>query len=304
MTRPLVVIQRNPTSGSGRGRIELLRLWHSLRELGFRVRMFSNRNRLDGWVRTRPSDQLLACIVAAGGDGTAADVMNRHPGIPVALLPLGTENLLAKYCGLSRDGHRLAQVIAQNRVVVFDSAEANARRFLLMTSAGPDAAVVQALHQSRAGTITRGRYVRPTLEAIFRRPLVRYRVTADRLPAPRTGVHVLVTNIPRYGFGLAFSPEARPDDGQLDVRIYEGTTRWQMLLHVLCLKLGLRVQERLVRRFTATEILIEPEHPEAALQKSTEACQCDGDPGPSFPVVIKVRPASIHLIVPDNWTLR
>jgi diacylglycerol kinase family enzyme len=301
MTRPLVVIQRNPTSGSGRGRIELLRLWHSLKDLGFRVRMFSNRSRLDSWLRGLPADRVLRCIVAAGGDGTAADVLNRHPGIPVALLPLGTENLLARYCGLSRDGRQLAQVIARNRVVIFDSAEVNARRFLLMASAGPDAAVVQTLHQARSGTITRVRYIRPTLQAIVCRPLLRYRVTADTLSTPVEGLHVLVTNIPRYGFGLAFSPEAQADDGQLDVRIYHGTSRWQMLLHVLCLKLGLRVQEPLVQRFTATEIRIEAIQPRPLVQTPAEICQCDGDPGPSFPLQIRVQPASIHLMVPADW---
>ena len=301
MSRPLVVIQRNPTSGSGRGRIELVRLWQSLRDHGFRVRMFSNRRLLDAWVRQLPSDSPPACIVAAGGDGTAADVINRHPGTPVALLPLGTENLLARYCGLSRNGRQLAQVIAQNRVEVFDSAAANFRRFLLMISAGPDAAVVQQLHQSRAGTITRGRYIRPTLYAIFCRPLLRYQVTADTLPAPSEGLHVLVTNIPRYGFGLAFSPEARADDGKLAVRIYQGRSRWQMLLHVLCLKLGIRIQEHLVHRFTAKEVRIEPVPSLGSSPDSPEICQCDGDPGPAFPVQVRVQPASIHLMVPKDW---
>jgi diacylglycerol kinase family enzyme len=300
MTRPLVVIQRNPKSGSGQGRIEILRLWKELRHNGFRVRMFARRSQLDAWLRQLPKNNPLRCIVAAGGDGTAADVINRYPQIPVAVLPLGTENLLARYCGLTRSGHQLARVILQNHVVMLDSAFAGSRRFLLMASAGPDAAVVQTLHNNRSGNITRARYVLPTLHALFLRPLKLYRVTTDAQPNPCTGTHVLVTNIPRYGLGLAFSPEAQPDDGKLDVRIYQSQSRLQMLLHVLCLKLGWRIHEKLVTRFRAGEVRIELAPGENSPADTQEICQCDGDPGPPLPVTIRIQPASIRLLVPSS----
>ena len=40
-------------------------------------------------------------MVAAGGDGTLLEVLNRAPGVPVTMLPLGNENLVARFCGLS-----------------------------------------------------------------------------------------------------------------------------------------------------------------------------------------------------------
>ncbi|MFN5584405.1 MAG: hypothetical protein ACK5DR_03825, partial [Planctomyces sp.] len=46
-----VVVQRNPLSGSGRGVRELFRLVWALRRRGFRVRLFSDRVRLDAWMR-------------------------------------------------------------------------------------------------------------------------------------------------------------------------------------------------------------------------------------------------------------
>lgn len=300
MTAPLVVIQRNPISGSGRGRIELVRLWKTLRNAGCRVRMFSSRSRLDDWVRQLPADSGLRCLVAAGGDGTAADVINRHPGIPVALLPLGTENLLARFCGLSRSGRRLAEVILRNHVASLDSAVASGRSFLLMASAGPDAAVVQQLHRSRSGPINRATYLLPLLRSLLLRRPLEYRVTADSLTTPCHGTHVLVTNIPRYGFGLAFSPEAVADDGLLDVRVYTGRSRRGMLLHVVCLKLGWRIQEHLVRRFRAREVSIEVSPAERPQTGAVEICQCDGDPGPPLPVTIRVRPGSICLMVPER----
>ena len=83
----LVVIQRNPRSGSGAGRKELLRLVRALRRADYRVRMFRSREKLDARLSIPECQQILRCIVAAGGDGTVADIANRHPGCPIAILP-------------------------------------------------------------------------------------------------------------------------------------------------------------------------------------------------------------------------
>src|SRR5262245_59352110 len=91
-----VAIQRNPKSGSGLRRHRLLELVRELKSLGFRPRMFKNRLPMDAWLARPDIRENLACIVAAGGDGTVADVFNRHPGIRLAIMPLGTENLLAR----------------------------------------------------------------------------------------------------------------------------------------------------------------------------------------------------------------
>ena len=55
----------------------------------------------------------LRGVVAAGGDGTVAEIVNRVPdGVPVTVLPLGTENLLAKYLGIGREVESVGETIA------------------------------------------------------------------------------------------------------------------------------------------------------------------------------------------------
>jgi len=288
----LVVIQRNPRSGSGAGRKELLVLIRELRIAGYCVRMFRARRALDAFLLMPDNAAKLRCIVAAGGDGTVADIAHRHPGCPIAVLPLGTENLLAKYLDLSQCGRTLAAMIGTGRIRMFDSATANGRRFLLMLSAGVDGDIVHAVHQARRGNIRRLGYVVPTLRAFFssRPRLIRASTHDARHTA--TGTHIIVTNIPRYGFALKFATEAIPDDGLLNVRVYHGTTRWQIFRHAIRLKLGLPIQASEFTKFTATRVTLE-----SMDNSRIPGVQADGDPCSALPVLVVVEPASLCLLV-------
>ena len=255
--------------------------------------MFSSRPKLDRYLAEKPAARILRCIVAAGGDGTVADLVNRHPGVPIAVLPLGTENLLAQYLGIRRCGRRLAQIIHSGRVKVFDSAIVNGRRILLMVSAGIDAEIVEAVHQARWGNIHRLSYVRHVVRAFLTNPPITYRaITADG-SFNVSGRHIIATNVPRYGFDIPFAPQARPDDGVLDIRVFHGTTRWQIFWHAAKLRLGLPVSTKEFTRFSASAVRIE------CLDATTvRTSQCDGDPGPELPLKIEMDPHSLTLIVP------
>ena len=289
----LVIIQRNPHSGSGTGRSQLRILSRHLRDAGFRVRMFSSRPKLDRYLAQKSGRRILRCIVAAGGDGTVADLVNRQPGIPIAVLPLGTENLLAKYLGLRRCGRQLAQIIRRGQVKVFDSVIVNGRRTILMVSVGIDSEIVEAVHKVRSGNIHRLSYVRPVLRALLKNQPTTYSVVASDGSHNVSGSHIIVTNVPRYGFDIPFAPEARPDDGVLDVRIFHGTTRWQVFCHGVKLRLGLPIGQKEFTRFSASAVRIE-----CLDVTAPRMSQCDGDPGPELPLQIETDPHSLTLIVP------
>lgn len=268
-------------------------LSRQLRNAGYRVRMFSNRQKLDHYLADKPAAHTLRCIVSAGGDGTVADLVNRHPGVPIAVLPLGTENLLAKYLGLTRCGRKLAQIIQRGQVRVFDSAIVSGRRTLLMVSVGIDAEIVKSVHNARSGNIHRLSYVRPVFRAMLKNQPTTYRVVAFDGSHDVTGCHIIVTNVPRYGFGIPFAPGACPDDGILDVRVFHGTTRWQVICHAVKLRLGLPIGPREFTRFSASAVRIE------CLDAARHCTsQCDGDPGPELPLQIETDPHSLTLVVP------
>jgi diacylglycerol kinase (ATP) len=151
MTAPWVAIQRNPVSGAGAKRAEILALCKQLRRLGIRLRVFSRRERLAERLGRPDGRNGLICLVAAGGDGTVGDLINRFPDLPLTILPLGTENLLARHLGIPCNGQFVAEVIAQGITRRIDIGLLNGKRFTLMVSAGFDADVVHRTHGRRQG---------------------------------------------------------------------------------------------------------------------------------------------------------
>jgi len=287
-----VAIQRNPKSGSGAGRSLLVELVLELKRLRFRPRLFKDRARLERWLADVEVRKQLACIVAAGGDGTVADVFNRFPGVRVAILPLGTENLLARYLGIPASGKAVARMIAAGRVRVLDLCRLGERKFVLLASAGFDADVVELLHQRRRGNISRFTYLQPILESLRKYKYPEIRVWIDDAPEPASARWVAVVNVPIYALGFTLARQVRDNDGTVDVRLFRRGSAFQMAWYLCNVALG--IHERLpdVKSVPARRIRIESDVP--------VPIQVDGDPAGWTPAEICVVPAALEVIVPGD----
>jgi diacylglycerol kinase family enzyme len=285
-----VAVQRNPKSGSGTQRRMLVELVQALRALGLSPRVFKDRDRLARRVQDPRSRDGLRCIVAAGGDGTVADVFNRFPGIPVAILPMGTENLLARYLGIPSSGAALARLIAADSRRQFDLGLAGNRRFALMVSAGFDADVVRMTHAARQGHISRAAYIQPILESLRSYEHPPLAITLDGRPLPQPVRLAVVVNIPAYALGLPVARTARGDDGQLDLRLFEQGSAFQMIRYLCNLALG--THERLpdVISMAGARLRIESDVP--------VPLQADGDPIGYTPIEISVLPGALQVFAP------
>ncbi len=286
--RPWVVIQRNPRSGSGKARGELLNLARQLKVRGLHVRMFANRPRLDEVVRNAAKPPVA--IVAAGGDGTVGDVAGRHLDLPIAILPLGTENLLAKYLKVRRDGTALANMIADGKKLRLDTAMLNEHRFQIVAGFGIDGAVTHRMDEVRTGTISHLSYIQPIVRTFRKYKYVPIRVYLDDNPEPLIGHQVMIVNLPAYALGMPFAAQAKGNDGLLDVRVFEKGSTFQMLKY--CYKVARRKHEQMpdVHCATAKSVRVEADEPVFA--------QVDGDPAGMTPATIQIQPATIDFIVP------
>ncbi len=290
----LVVIQRNPTSGSGKRRAALHELIRELRRREYHVRLFSDRRRLDDFVKQVGRERQLRCLVAAGGDGTVRDLLNRHPDCPIAVMPMGTENLVARHLEIPCSGSVVADVIDRGRSQFFDTVRIGDGRFLIMASAGFDADIVHRLHAGRTGNIHHWSYLRPILSTIGGYEFPQVRVENLDTGESVVGTYVIVGNFKEYGLNLKLTPEASPADGLLDICVL--TSHLSIRTAMFFLRSFFRSQQgESVVRFQARHVRLECA--DRATADSTIPLQTDGDPAGFLPVDLQMLPGSMQLLV-------
>jgi len=276
------------------------RLREILSAQGFRVETRDDLGQVAQQANDWHAAGTLRALLGVGGDGTAAELVNRTvPGVPIAMLPAGTENLLARYAGLTADAEFLAGVIAAGHQVRLDAGQANARIFLLMASAGFDAEVVHRVHACRQGHIQgRSTYFAPILRAAREYPFPEIRVTWDP-PTPvaeaplqnRAAVRwFFCFNLPCYGGGLQIVRRCHGDDGLLDVCTFDDGGLWRGLQLAAAVKLGCQGRLAHWRQFGARRVRLESDQP--------VPYQLDGDPGGHLPLELEILPGRLCLLIP------
>lgn len=276
-------------SGSGLRR-PLLDFVRALQRHGLNPRLFSDRVRLDAALAEPDRRASLHALVAAGGDGTVLDVINRHPGVPIGIFPLGTENLLARQFGIPQDGAAAAEIVAGGRAIPLDLGRIGERRFAIMASVGFDAAVIHAAHAARTGHIRRSHYVWPIGMTLRLYDYPELHVFVDDARQPVTGRMVVMANLASYALGLPIVPSARGDDGLLDVRIFHGGSMFHLFRYLYMVTTWSLDDLPDVTSLRAKSVRIE--------STVSAPVQADGDPAGTTPCEVTLEPAAARLFVP------
>jgi diacylglycerol kinase family enzyme len=237
-------------------------------------------------------DPRCRCLVAVGGDGTVAALLNEQPSVPITVFPAGTENLVAQHFGLGRNPEVLAEMIAGARSVRVDVGLAADRRFLLMAGFGFDGDIVSRHHQgrvSRSGSIRpthRIAYVLPVLQSslCYRFPTVTAQVADPGAEEVLTGTTIFVFNSPRYALGLPFVPTARDDDGWLDLLVFRKPGPFHALYYLWKVFLGTHLDDPTVLHRRAKKVVV--------TSQDRIPVQIDGDPGGYLPPQTAAEPAA------------
>ena len=235
----------------------------------------------------------IAMVFAAGGDGTVRACAHALActGIPLAIVPLGTANLAARALGVPlRPSAALAAGFA-GRDRRIDLGAADGMAFAVMAGMGLDAAVVgatPAILKQRLGWLA---YAVP---GIARLPGRRHEFTVrlDGGPALATRARsVVVGNAGLLPGGFVLLPDARLDDGVLDVGILAPSDPlgWARVAHRVLTSSGRT--DRHLERYRARRIEI---HAEAELPR-----QADGEVlAPSRSLTVTLRQQALLVRVP------
>jgi diacylglycerol kinase family enzyme len=291
-----VLLVCNPTAGAGHRVAELEELKRRLESRGLIVEFVTDLEQLASLATSLRHAGRLRVVIACGGDGTVAEVVNRV-GVqaPVTVYPMGTANLLAGYLGIPRDAAAMARLVADEGVVArLDAGLANGRLFLLMVGCGFDADVVRRLHTRRRGRhITYFTWTQPIFEAMrsYTYPGLRVICTLpDGEQITQRAHWAFAVNLPVYAAALSVAPEARAADGQLHVCTFHGGSLWHGIKYVGHILLGRHQRLSGYKCEVATHVRIEADEP--------VPYQLDGDPGGMLPLEIEILPGRVTLLTP------
>lgn len=184
------------------------------------------------WLETTPEDPgrgmaeaavaaTVQLVVICGGDGTVMACLAglADSGVPVAIIPVGSGNLLARNLGipLGLDESLATAVDGVDRRI--DLGRLGDQPFAVMAGMGFDAAMMADTTEGMKRFAGWPAYVVSGLRHL-RDPVMRLRMCIDDGPTLRRSARtVLVGNVGQLEGGLELLPDAAADDGLLDVVI-------------------------------------------------------------------------------------
>ncbi len=244
-----------------------------------------------------------AVIAVAGGDGTINEVVNglaqRGEGAPaLAIVPLGTANVLAHELGLSFTATSIARTMVSGRALLVRPGEAcnggAPRCFSLMAGAGFDAKVVAGVSAPMKRRFGRGAYVwRSMIETRRYRP-VRYAVEIDGVR--HEAASVIVTRGRHYAGPFVVAPLATLSEPVLHVCLFERWGRSHTLRFGLALLMGRLPRAGGYRVIAGREVRVSVLSD--AGETGDQPVQIDGDDALTLPVSINLATGSVRLLQP------
>lgn len=238
-------------------------------------------------------------LVVVGGDGTLLDVVSRihGKGIEVGLIAAGDANDVAAAIGLPRDALAAAEVLVKWNVRPIDLVRvrtADGREEIYVGAGGAGLDAEAALLAAETFRCLPGiwRYVAGALVAFARGDRFAANLAFDGQSWQGSASLVAVANAPAYGGGIRIAPEARLDDGWLDLAVVENLN-WRRVLRALPALVGKgEVRGLKPRRFRARRVRIDTAPP--------VTFHGDGETLGLTPLEAEVLPGALRLACPPQ----
>ncbi len=287
----------NPAAGRGRRRDLVPELTAAIARAGIDADVVTSTSKEDAAAVASAAATAGRDLVAAGGDGTvgllagvAADTGRR-----LAIVPTGSGNDFAATAGYDRKRPIDAiDAVAHGRDVTVDLGAVNGRWYTCVTCSGFDAEA-----NRWANTVTRLSGTPLYVAAVFRtlalyRPR-RFRITVDDDVHETAAWLVAVGNSTTYAGGMKIVPDARMDDGLLDVCVIGELTRLGMLRHFPKVFSGTHVGVAGVHTYRGARVRVESLEPELGLE-----VWADGERVGPLPATMEPRRGALRLRVPQS----
>lgn len=237
-------------------------------------------------------------VMAAGGDGTVRVVCEElaDTGMPFAVIPAGTGNLLARNLQIPLDEQSALQVALEGTPTPVDLVELivdEERRYVsgVMAGVGIDAVIMDRTDADLKRAVGSAAYFVAAAQNVDHPPLPVTITVDDGEPLTRDAMLVLVGNVGMLQGGIQIIPDARADDGYLDLLVASPSSAVELLR--MTRKVLTRVgEEENLEHVRARRVRIEAGR--------AEPFQLDGDTeGEAHVVEATVMPGALMLMKPS-----
>jgi diacylglycerol kinase (ATP) len=244
-------------------------------------------------------------VIACGGDGTLNEIVNGLAGqpngqrVPMALLPGGTANVLAKELGLPWDIPRAAELLVNGQVkeialglaTPFEEPEKK-RFFLSVAGSGPDGIMVYSLDLDLKARIGILAYWWQGVRAMFGYKFPLFRVVSG--DQELNASLVVVGRTKHYGGPFKITTRADLFGDKFEGMAVTTRSGLRYLSYLPRLWFGEMRKTKGVFFWKADKIVCEP------LDKNPVYAQIDGEPLARLPVEFKIVPQALKLLVPRD----
>ena len=258
-------------------------------------------------IASRATQEGRQLVIACGGDGTLNEIVNGLAGqsnghrVPLALLPGGTANIMAKELGIPWDipgaTRKLLQSQAKEVALGLATPLENPDRkryFLSVAGAGPDGMIVYAVDLELKAKVGILAYWYQGAREVLRYKFPHFRVVAQGKPIDAS--LVIVGRTKHYGGPFRITTEADLYEDQFEVLALTTQSGLKYLSYLPTLWLNKLRGTDGVHFYKSDSIVCEP------LDNTPVYAQVDGEPMARLPIEFKIVPRALKLLVPQTTT--
>lgn len=297
-----ILVIYNPAAGPRRRRA-LSKVLRQLRTFGCDISLKATRARGDAEAFARQARQAREMnaeapdvVVAAGGDGTINEVLNGMNGadLPLAIIPLGTANVLAAEIGLSSGAAAVARTIVEGDIMSAYLGSANGRVFAVMAGVGMDAEVVDSVSHRLKRWIGKGAYAWAIVRRLMRPLRARFDVVIDG--ETKLVASVVVANGHYYGGRFVCARNARLEIGEMHACLFKDATRLGAIRYLVWMALGRLEKLPSFEIVPCREVTVFPK----THGTTPDVVQGDGDIITTLPTRFEILRTPLKLLVPSE----